>query len=210
MKREEKSAASRQRILSAAMEEFSQRGYEGASLSTLCTEKEISKGLIYHYFTGKDELYLLCVAQCFDDFTLCLEHAAKALCGSVRKKLGDYFDTRLRFFAEIPRYPGIFADAVFNTPPSLAEQISQRRAGFDQLNLSVLTAILKSQPLRPGLTPEEVAEDFRAYMDYFNLRFRADMRAGQPVKEILLEHEEKCRRQLDILLYGVWERNNEE
>ena len=56
MKREEKNAVSRQRILSAAMEEFSRKGYEGASLSTLCAEKEISKGLIYHYFSGKEEL----------------------------------------------------------------------------------------------------------------------------------------------------------
>ena len=42
MKREEKSAVSRQRILTAAMEEISRKGYEGASLSTLCAEKEIS------------------------------------------------------------------------------------------------------------------------------------------------------------------------
>ena len=107
-------------------------------------------------------------------------------------------------------YPGIFADAVFNTPPALAKQISRLRADFDELNLSVLTAILKSQPMRVGLSPEGVAEDFRAYMDYFNLRFRGAIRSGQPVRDILIEHEERCHRQLDILLYGVWERKNEE
>ena len=35
MKREEKNALSRQRILDAAMEEFSRRGYECASLCTV-------------------------------------------------------------------------------------------------------------------------------------------------------------------------------
>ena len=49
MKREEKNALSRQRILDAAMEEFSRRGYEGASLNTVCAEKGLSKGIIYHY-----------------------------------------------------------------------------------------------------------------------------------------------------------------
>lgn len=210
MKREEKNAASRQKILRAALEEFSRKGYEGASLSTLCAEKEISKGLIYHYFSGKEELYLLCVGQCFEAFTACLAQAAEALHGSAREKLGDYFDARLRFFAENPLYLGIFADAVFNTPPTLAEQIGRLRADFDRLNLSVLTGLLKSQTMRPGLSPEGVAEDFRAYMDYFNLRFRAAVRSGRPVKNILIEHEERCHRQLDILLYGVWERKNEE
>ena len=40
MKREEKNALSRQRILDAAMEEFSRNGYDGASLNTVCAEKE--------------------------------------------------------------------------------------------------------------------------------------------------------------------------
>ena len=50
MKREEKSALSRQRILDAATEEFSQKGYEGASLNTVWAKKGISKGIIYHHF----------------------------------------------------------------------------------------------------------------------------------------------------------------
>ena len=209
MNREEKNAASRQKILRAALEEFSQKGYEGASLSTLCAENAKSNGLNDHSVAGQEEPYLLCVGQCFEAFTACLAQAAEALHGSAREKLGDYFDARLRFFAENPLYLGIFADAVFNTPPALGEQISRLRSDFDRLNLSVLSGLLKSQPLRPGLSPEGVAEDFRAYMDYFNLRFRAAVRSGQPVKNILIEHEEKCCRQLDILLYGVWEKNEE-
>ena len=39
MKREEKSAVSRQRILAAAMEEFSRKGYEGASLATTISQR---------------------------------------------------------------------------------------------------------------------------------------------------------------------------
>ena len=56
MNREEKNALSRQRILEAALEEFSQKGYEAASLSNVCAEKGISKGIIYHHFKDKDAL----------------------------------------------------------------------------------------------------------------------------------------------------------
>ena len=65
MKREEKSALARQRILDAAGEEFARKGYEGASLNTVWAEKGISKGIIYHHFRDKKELYLLCVEDCF-------------------------------------------------------------------------------------------------------------------------------------------------
>ena len=210
MKREEKNALSRQRILDAAMEEFSGKGYEGASLNTVWEEKGLSKGIVYHYFKDRDELYLLCVERCFDALTAYMRDVAGKLNGPARERLQTYFDGRLRFFVENPLYLGLFADAVFHTPAVLSDQIALRRQSFDQLNISVLTELLKSEPMRKGLSPEAVAEDFRMYMDFFNLHFRSAIRSGQPVGEILMEHEKRCHRQLDILLYGVMEEKNEE
>lgn len=203
MKREEKNALSRQRILDAAMEEFSAKGYDGASLNTVCREKGISKGIIYHYFKDKDELYLLCVEACFDAFTAYLKDAAASLSGPARERLRAYFDARLRFFADYPRYLGIFADAALDPPAGLWDQIADRRRAFDELNISVLTGLLDSAPLRAGLSVEAVVEDFRLYLDYFNIHYRAAFRGKASPQEALLKHEERCHRQIDILLYGV-------
>lgn len=210
MNREEKNALSRQRILEAALEEFSHRGYEAASLSNVCAEKGISKGIIYHHFKDKEELYLLCVERCFAQISAYLREAAGKLSGTAEEKLAAYFDARLRFFALQPVYLGIFAEAAFNPPPALEEEIARRRQGFDRLNADVLTGVLGGAPLRAGLRAEAVVEDFRMYMDYFHLRFRTAFRSGRSMDEILTEHEKKCRRQLDILLHGVLEDRNEE
>ncbi|MGN0982239.1 MAG: TetR/AcrR family transcriptional regulator [Candidatus Limivicinus sp.] len=209
MNREEKNALSRQRILEAALEEFSRRGYEAASLSNVCAEKGISKGIIYHHFKDKDELFLLCVEDCFTQVSAYLQEAAGKLSGTAEEKLAAYFDARLRFFALRPVYLGIFAEAAFNPPAALAEEIARRRQGFDRLNVAVLSAVLESAPLRKGLNADAVVEDFRMYMDYFNLRFRAAFQSGRGTDEIVTEHEKKCRRQLDILLHGVLEDRNE-
>lgn len=208
MKREEKNFLSKQRILDAALQEFSQKGYEAASLNTICAENGISKGIIYHYFKDKDELYLICVENCFNAITSYLKKYADNLSGSVQKRLQGYFDARLGFFAEHPQYLGIFADAAFNPTSKLASEISKRRYEFDNLNISVLTELLKSEPLREGISVDNVVEDFRMYMDYFNLHFKSDFRSDSSVKNILQKHEERCHRQLDILLYGVLGENN--
>lgn len=210
MKREEKNALSRQRILEAALEEFSQKGYEAASLNNVCAEKGISKGIIYHHFKDKDALFLLCVEDCFTQVSAYLQETAEALSGTAQEKLAAYFDARLRFFALHPVYLGIFAEAAFNPPAALAEEIARRRQAFDRLNADVLTGVLGKASLRAGLSAETVVEDFRMYMDYFNLRFRSAFRGGRSIDEILSEHEEKCRRQLDILLHGVLDDGNEE
>ena len=209
MNREEKNALSRQRILEAALEEFSQKGYEAASLSNVCAEKGISKGIIYHHFKDKDALYLLCVEDCFTRVSAYLQEAAGKLSGTAEERLAAYFDARLRFFALQPVYLGIFAEAAFNPPAALAEEIALQRQAFDRLNADVLTGVLGEAPLRAGLRAEAVAEDFRMYMDYFNLRFRSAFQSGRRMDEILTEHENKCRRQLDILLHGVLEDRNE-
>lgn len=210
MNREEKNALSRQRILDAALTEFSRKGYGAASLSSVCAEKGISKGIIYHHFRDKDALYLLCVEDCFTRVGAYLQEAAGQLSGTAQEKLAAYFDARLRFFALHPVYLGIFTEAAFNPPEALAEEIARRRQAFDRLNIKVLTGVLEKAALRSGLSAEAVVEDFQMYMDYFNLRFRSAFRGNCSVDEILTEHEEKCRRQLDILLHGVLEDRNEE
>ncbi len=203
MKREDKNALSRQRILDAALQEFSGKGYEGASLNTVWAEKGISKGAIYHYFKDKDEIYLLCVGQCFAALTAYLAEAAKALTGTAAERLRGYFDARLRFFVENPLYLGIFSDAAFQPPMAVSSAIAECRSAFDALNISVLTGLLHSEPLREELCVEAIVEDFRVYMDFFNLRFKAAPGEERSTERALREHEERCHRQIDILLHGV-------
>lgn len=210
MKQEEKSALSRQRILDAAMAEFARGGYDAASMNALCAENGISKGILYHYFRDKDELYLLCVQTCFNAVTESLKKTAGALTGPAERRMRDYFDARLRFFAENGACLGIFADATFSPPQALAPEIAELRRGFDELNLAVLTQLLQSEPLREGLSAEEVVRDFSMYMDYFNLHFKKELSAREPAGELLKEHEERCHRQLHILLYGVLDQSNEQ
>ena len=209
MKREEKNAFSRQRILDAALREFSEKGYGSASLNTVCAENDISKGMIYHYFKDKDELYLLCVTDCFDRLTSYMQAAPENVSSTIEQRLNAYFDARLCFFAENPLYLGIYLDVILNPPAHLTTQLARTRADFDALNISVLTSLLTSAPLRKGLSVSNITEDFRMYMDFFNARFRAVLTDSAAPEYALHEHEERSHRQLSILLHGVLENQDE-
>ena len=56
-KRKEKSAARRDAILSAALEEFSLRGFEATRLDDVARRAGIAKGTIYLYFRDKESLF---------------------------------------------------------------------------------------------------------------------------------------------------------
>lgn len=46
------------RIINAAIKEFAQNGYEKASTNEIVKEAGISKGLLFHYFKNKQQLFL--------------------------------------------------------------------------------------------------------------------------------------------------------
>lgn len=198
MKREDKNQASRQKIMESALREFSQRGYGLSSVNTICSSGDISKGVLYHYFKDKDEIYLTCVQACFDALCAHLENSLREKKGGVQA----YFDARSAFFAQSPQYRRLFCDAVISSPQHLAAEIKKIRADFDALNLSVLTGLLDGVSLRGELTKEQVIEFFGLFQDFVNARWQ--MAEGDGT--VLEKHEEIAGRSLDILLYGVVDR----
>jgi AcrR family transcriptional regulator len=56
--REQKRAANRQRLLDAALEVFSERGYYGATIEEIVEESGLSNGALYYNFRNKEDLFL--------------------------------------------------------------------------------------------------------------------------------------------------------
>ena len=56
MKQEEKSLTTRGKILDAAYELFTQKGFEATTMQDIMTQTQLSKGAIYHHFGSKEEI----------------------------------------------------------------------------------------------------------------------------------------------------------
>ena len=98
MTQSERREKSRAAILEAALAEFGERGYAAASVDGVCARGGISKGLMYHYYKGKDELFCECVRAMFAALAEHLggylghtEHAG------AEELLSGYFLSRERF-----------------------------------------------------------------------------------------------------------------
>ena len=61
----------------AAIQEVVDRGYEGASLTRIAERADVAKGLVWHYFTGKDDL---------------MQATAKATMETLREHIVDALD----------------------------------------------------------------------------------------------------------------------
>ncbi len=95
----------RERILKAAMKEFSEKGYDAASTNEIVRDAGIAKGLLFHYFKSKKQLF-------FYLYDYCIERVTGEIYASDATKQRDFFE-RLRIgqrtkMALLLRYPEMF------------------------------------------------------------------------------------------------------
>lgn len=205
MKREEKVQLTRRRIMDNALKEFSSSGYRASSVNNIYDpEQGISKGIIYHYFSSKDELFLACVGECFERLKTYMEKqfVQDSSAMTAEECFANYFAARMNFFQENPQYQKIFMEAVLMPPAHLKSRIMECRQPMEEMNKDILGELLSRIPLRVPLNKDEVIRIVLQFINFIDLQYSLE-RAGVTTIEDL---EKKNQQVLDILLNGIVER----
>ncbi|MCI5642702.1 MAG: TetR/AcrR family transcriptional regulator [Peptoniphilus sp.] len=202
MKKQEKTQKTKERIIAAALKEFGSKSYYRASVNGICEVGKISKGLIYHNFKGKDELYLLCVKACYDELTATLK-AQPFEIKSAKDGLQNFLLIRQKFFQDNPQYANIFFNAVLQPPKHLTHELAQLRSGFDEYFSKYYLALLDFLTLRDGITKEMALEYFLGVSEMFNSYFQKKSEQNGDYRELINDHEGRLSAIFDIILYGV-------
>lgn len=200
MKKEEKTQRTRERILAAALEEFGTKSYDSASINTICAASQVSKGLLYHNFKGKDDLYLQCVDQCYREMLAYIQerdHDSGAF------DIPQWLAIRQSFFGEHPHYSNIFFNTVLQPPKHLVGQIHAIREDFDAYYQRRLKTFLSCIPLREGITTEDALSCFMVFSEMYNGYFQNKALAAEDYKTLIDAHEGKMAQLFHILLYGI-------
>ena len=191
-----------------ALAEFSARGYRAASINNVFDPGQgVSKGIIYHYFASKDELFLACVEECFQSLKAYIQdhfHPDGDAVGT-GECLTEYFGVRMQFFREYPLYQRIFMESVFMPPEHLREEIMEQRRPMEQVNLEILEKLFSRIPLRGSLDQESTARLLIQFINFMNLQCREAETGLAGIQQT----EEQNRQILDIFLNGILERQAE-
>ena len=209
MKKELKTELTKEKIISAAIDEFGLNGYYGSSLNSIC-DTGIAKGLLYHNFANKDAIYLACVQRCFHELTEYLKAA------DIGTDLQRYASARIDFFRKNENMKRIFFEAALQPPAILRDQIDEIRAEFDKYNNDLYLLLLNTIKLRPGITKKEALVYFRLTQEMFNGYFCSQVypeskteekdSKGNPSQNSFDEHENMLVKVIDHMLYGIAEK----
>ncbi len=156
MKQAERTARSKNEIFAAAHAEFGQHDYGTVTMESICTKHHISKGMMYHYYTGKDDLFLLCVQSMFEQlYTYLKSHFAAFTQGSVSDMVNGYFLHRERFFQTFTQERMIYENAMLRPPKHLKAEIQKLRQPVRKINRRFMEQVFTQIALRESVRQED-------------------------------------------------------
>src|SRR5690606_30840589 len=84
-----KSKQTIQTILEAARSLFIEKNYADVTIADIVSKAEISKGALYHHFSGKEDLYLKMMHHFLEEVQASTEAVAENSVGSCRERLRE-------------------------------------------------------------------------------------------------------------------------
>lgn len=196
MKQEEKTRLTRERIINAGIKEFGSKGYSGASINSV-SDSGIAKGLLYHNFSSKDELYIECLRVCFDRFT------ERLSCGGETGGISEYFASRTAFFDENREAASMVLEAVIDPPEKHLDKIARLRKPYDEMNAEWIKRIVSSGRLRDNIDENKAMKYLSVMQDMFNWYCCNPKYRSRPFEGMISLHEEKLPEIFGYMLYGI-------
>jgi AcrR family transcriptional regulator len=105
--------ARKNRILEAALLEFAERGYKKASTNTIVREAKVSKGLLFHYFISKKELYIYLHQFAIDTITSELYEGVNFADRDVLNRLSASTVQKIESYRKHPLFVKLFENHVY-------------------------------------------------------------------------------------------------
>jgi AcrR family transcriptional regulator len=145
-------------IMTAAAALFARQGYQKTSIDEIVREAGISKGLYYHYFENKKELYI----HLYNSYADILSNT---ICERVALSETDFFERlkqvshiRIDFAVSYPSLYRFLYSAYYEEHPDIAPLIKNKNEELLQNSYQSSASNIDWSKLKQGLSPDRAIE----------------------------------------------------
>lgn len=174
------------RILNAALTEFAKKGYQNASTNEIVKNAGISKGLLFHYFSNKKDLYLFL----YDHFMeMLLEEIHAKIEWNENDVFSRYKQIAILKFGLFNKYPNAFEFIRSVYPEESIEvkaDLEHRQTELLDKGYKELFGDIDLSKFKAGLDIEKTVKIIFWTMEGFAFHLQ-DKMAGTPLDHMRLE-----------------------
>lgn len=196
--------SNRERILETAIRAFGEHGYEGASTNQICAAAGISKGLLFHYFKSKENLFMAVLDRCGEELTQCLQREELSQRQTPLESLTLFYQKVVDFFSRHPNHYRIMVQLPQGHSEALDRFAQEKKEEFmNALSLGVRLYLSRSA-VRPGVDREIALEMITQLVIYLQNKYITGISQMEiPLEEGLRLMQRELSAALDIISYGV-------
>jgi len=196
----------RKRIVDVCVEEFSRKGYDKASTNTIVKEAGISKGILFHYFGSKKNLYLYIVDYVMDYMTKKFYIADSNPPADIFERIMDRGLVKLKMAYDDPSIYNLLFEAFINTPEDLKGDIQERYKKIKSENLSVFLNNIDTSKFRGEIDKNKAIELIMLLMEALTSKY-IDVYKNKPADAALTNMDKmiaEYMEYIDIMKKGIY------
>lgn len=145
-------------IVSAAAARFAKQGYKKTTIDEIVEQAGISKGLFYHYFNNKRELYI----HIYEDYVRILSQSIREKVDlnetDFLKRLKQIAHLRIDFIARYPNLWRFLYAAYEEEHPDVAQAIKQKNEELLRESYAHSASNIDWSRLKAGISPDRAIE----------------------------------------------------
>ncbi|TGE38534.1 TetR/AcrR family transcriptional regulator [Desulfosporosinus fructosivorans] len=197
----------KQRILEACIQEFADKGYEKASTNAIIKNAKISKGILFHYFGNKKNLFLYIVEYCLQLLITGYKKYPLQNSKDIFDRLLELGMVKLQIYNTNPNISKVILQAFMNSPEELRAEIQDK---YQQLANEFMPSIFKdidSSKFRDSVNPEIALEVVMLFLESLQGKYIKKYKGRE--QELLRDVDkimDEYKEYVEVLKYGIYVR----
>ena len=187
-------------ILKAALRQFAEHGYPGASVQKIVDEAKVTKPTLYYYFKSKAGLYQALLDWAYNERYSLMQKAVEGK-RTLETQLVAILTSMFEFLKENRDLMRIAFATAFAAPGELPPNLNYLEKG--QRNFELIHGLIKEAQARGELTPKFSSDELaRGILGNFNLQVM-----GYIVGQWQEIDRQRAERIVELFLEGARKRN---
>ncbi|AEF18127.1 MULTISPECIES: TetR/AcrR family transcriptional regulator [Thermoanaerobacterium] len=134
----------RNRIIEASLREFSEKGYMRASTNEIVKNAGISKGLLFHYFKSKKNLFLYLFDRIVDEFVAAFYEFIDDSSSDIFDRLMSWTMVKFRLYYRKPLEYRFLTVSIYDSPEEIKDDILKR---YERISSEVMKKFMENLDL---------------------------------------------------------------
>lgn len=189
----------RNRIIDVCIEEFAEHGYKKGSTNEITKKAGISKGILFHYFKNKKNLYLYIVDHVMNNFSKTLFNQIENMnSDDIFNVIKNVTLMKMKVFSQSPIVYEFMVNAFLSPPEEIEEDIKNRYFQIYNESFRILIQKLDTTNLKKDINEKKAIELLFIALDAIANKYIKEYKGRE--KDII-EEADKIIKEFDQYMY---------